>query len=921
MKPIKLILCVLLALTLLPAAAWSQTCEPATLVECNQTYNGDNSSGSNDFGDPGYPNDCTGGRAYGPEQFFRLNLATDALITVILTPDPFFDAVLAVLPSTGTDCDDSACIDGSDNYTDPEVVEFAGTGGESYYIVADAWTDGINSPNSGPFSLEIRCENCADEDGDGAYAIDADCFSGTDCCDSGSESAIGCDATNAPDMFPEADEICGDGIDQNCDGLDPTCPYCDPDSNVITCDSSVTGPAAVASTQLLNDYDCLLYAEPGPEVAYTFTATHDGDVRIRLTSDTADLALAVIPASGHCEGPACIAGADRVFGPGTESLLVTLETAQDYFIVVDTWDMALGDYSLIIDCAGCADDDGDGHADIFCGGDDCDDGDSDRFPGQTETCNEIDDDCDGLTDEGFALESDPSYCGDCYTACGVDELCDLGTCNTECTGTREDCGGACVDVTVSAQHCGACDQPCVGPHALFLCVDSSCVVDVCDAGWKSCDENTLGCETHTNEDEANCGNCGVVCSDYANGVPECRVGHCTLGACDEGYGNCDNAISNGCEAVLASNNDHCGICGNECDADRVCVLGECSDTCPDGQEVCNGSCMDVSADPRNCGGCGRVCSFPNASEPGCADGGCVLGECDSGWGNCDDYDVNGCEEALGTPEHCRDCDHVCEYNFAQGICDTVAGACSMGACLPGHTDCNESDIDGCEINTGADEEHCGDCVTECGRLESCLNGICIVTCDDLDDDGFADATCGGDDCDDANRDNHPGAQELCDGWDNNCDGATDEGFDLDADGFFVCGEVLDCCDAGDENAMGCSETTAASMYPGAVEECGDGVDQDCNGADLECNCPDADHDGADDATCGGDDCDDSDPTVHPDAVETCNEVDDDCDGYTDEGVCDQGGEGCGCATGTNSASPFFLLLLGLLLGLGRRRRA
>ncbi|MBW2703961.1 MAG: hypothetical protein JRF33_24335, partial [Deltaproteobacteria bacterium] len=216
MKPIKLILCVFLALTLLPAAAWSQTCEPATLVECNQTYNGDNSSGSNDFGDPGYPNDCTGFRALGPEQFFRLDLTTDALVTVIMTPDPSFDASLAVLPSTGSDCDDTVCIDGSDT-GNPETVVFAGSGGESYYFSAD----GYSGTALGPFTLEVLCENCSDEDGDGVFAIDAECFSGTDCCDSGSESAIGCDATNAPDMFPEAEEICGDGIDQNCDGLDP----------------------------------------------------------------------------------------------------------------------------------------------------------------------------------------------------------------------------------------------------------------------------------------------------------------------------------------------------------------------------------------------------------------------------------------------------------------------------------------------------------------------------------------------------------------------------------------------------------------------------------------------------------------------------------------------------------------------------
>ena len=68
--------------------------------------------------------------------------------------------------------------------------------------------------------------------------------------------------------------------------------------------------------------------------------------------------------------------------------------------------------------------------------------------------------------------------------------------------------------------------------------------------------------------------------------------------------------------------------------------------------------------------------------------------------------------------------------------------------------------------------------------------------------------------------------------------------DVDADGFDDCdigdvgddGKIIDCCDDGTEASMGCNVANRASMYPGAVEICGDNIDQDCNGSDLACDC-------------------------------------------------------------------------------------
>ncbi len=152
----------------------------------------------------------------------------------------------------------------------------------------------------------------------------------------------------------------------------------------------------------------------------------------------------------------------------------------------------------------------------------------------------------------------------------------------------------------------------------------------------------------------------------------------------------------------------------------------------------------------------------------------------------------------------------------------------------------------------------------------------MCTCTDADSDGHYAIDCGGDDCDDTSPVVHPGAAEICDGRDTNCDTLLppDE-LDADGDGALAC----DDCDDADP-----------AISPDHDEICDDGLDNNCDQQiDTPCD--------ADDSPTG----EDSSATSAPDSE-------------TDPGDDDPEGA-CTCASG--DARPLLLLLP---LALLRRRR-
>ena len=548
------------------------------------------------------------------------------------------------------------------------------------------------------------------------------------------------------------------------------------------------------------------------------------------------------------------------------------------------------------------------------------------------TCDGVDGDCDGQTDESYV--SQPVTCG-------------TGACTA--AGTTHCSAGVVADDCVPGTPAGSTDTTCDG-------VDQNCNGQT-DEGHVGA-PTTCGTGVCTATGTAQCSG-GVVVSGCQPGTPQAAIDT----ACNGRDDDCDGQTDEEFQATPT-------VCGfGACHRTGVlsCLNGRLDDSCSPGSPLAvdDATCDNVDDDCDNhtdedfVGGptsCGKgVCARTGTLS--CAVGGIHVNTCTPGPAlSGDDATCDGVDD---------DCDGSTDEDFVGhattcgvGACAaTGATSCSGGAvvdsCAPGaklaatDTTCDGVDDD-CD---GQPDEEYVTATTTCGRgacartgALSCVDGIahddCAAgapvaasdtSCDGVDDDcdgqtdegyGVTDTTCGRGACADnrgqrrciegveANSCNPlaGASSELCDGVDNNCDGDTDEGFlmlgqacdgsDADdcRDGIWVCGP------GGDEI---CNETG-----PGKIEVC-DGLDNDCDGVPddgltLE-ECPDQDHDHV------------------PDAIDNCltvpnpDQVDSDGDGLGD--VCDLLIEGGACSAGGGGAVGWALGLALLALVWVRRRRA
>ena len=155
-------------------------------------------------------------------------------------------------------------------------------------------------------------------------------------------------------------------------------------------------------------------------------------------------------------------------------------------------------------------------------------------------------------------------------------------------------------------------------------------------------------------------------------------------------------------------------------------------------------------------------------------------------------------------------------------------------------------------------------------------------------DGYVQTGSGTVDCADADPAIHPGATEVCNGLDDDCDGAQDEQVlvplfvDMDQDGWGAGSQAgMGCPGAGYSLITGDCDDYNAELNQDDVDL--DGVtscDGDCEDGNSNIQ-PGSDWDGDGYTGCGSD-CDDADSQVNPQAGEVCNQQDDDCNGVIDD---------------------------------------
>jgi hypothetical protein len=516
-------------------------------------------------------------------------------------------------------------------------------------------------------------------------------------------------------------------------------------------------------------------------------------------------------------------------------------------------------------------------------------------------CDATDNDCDGSTDESFV--SDPTTCGVGACAATGNTTCTAGvigdTCtagsptggDADCDATDNDCDGATDESFVSGPtSCGVGACAATGNTTCTAGV----IGDTCTAGGPTggdadCDATDNDCDGSTDEsfvsDPTTCG----VGACAATGNTTCTAGvigdTCAAGGPTGGDADCD-ATDNDCDGStdesFVGSPTSCGSGACAATGETTCVAGVVSDSCAAGTP---GSLDGCDGADNDCDGTTDESFVPDATTCGtgvCASTGattCVAGvvgdSCDAGSASgsdadCDNTD-NDCDGAtdesfVGAPTSCGT--GVCA---AIGTTVCIAGAvsdtCAPGAPTGRDTTCNNLDDD-CDGST--DEGYVG-VPTSCGT------GVCAATGSTVCSNGVISDTC---------KAGPPSrGDQNCDGLDDDCDGATDEGFTPSPT---ACGAGV-CASVGATTCVGgvVGDSCDPSGQTGRDNQC-DGSDNDCDGSTDESfvNTPTTCGTGAcvgtGELTCVGGVLSDSCKVGAPGVADVCDNTDNDCDGSTDE---------------------------------------